>query len=383
MPTADREQCKMDGADFPCTYRGYPGKITKNVNNLRPRDIDVVAALGDSVIGSTGALAENIFHTQTEYRGVSFAIGARETWKTVMTLPNIIREFNPSLVGGSTNVGTVDQRGSNLNLAVPGADSLSILEQARQLVLMLNTTEYREKWKLVTIQIGHNDICTHPCNTTYTRFDASPPLYGKRLQKALDYLRDHLPRTFVNFVPLIDVTFTENVKNLSPSCVFAVPYVCPCLHGGFGGNPLTRKEMTDLQNGYIDVIYKLVNSNRYEKDDFTVVIQPAFTRINLFTKFSRKYNKQIPDLTYFGPDCLHPSQKLHALMARALWNNMLSPEGSKQMSWSRSPPFLCPTPSSPYLATRLNSNSINTTDMSSDFAKYMRVVVQKRLKCYI
>ena len=24
---------------------------------------------------------------------------------------------------------------------------------------------------------GHNDICTHPCNTTYTSFDASPPMY--------------------------------------------------------------------------------------------------------------------------------------------------------------------------------------------------------------
>ena len=24
---------------------------------------------------------------------------------------------------------------------------------------------------------GHNDICTHPCNTSYTSFDASPPMY--------------------------------------------------------------------------------------------------------------------------------------------------------------------------------------------------------------
>ena len=39
---------------------------------------------------------------------------------------------------------------------------------------------------------------------------------------------------------------------------------------------------------------------------------------------------------------------------RALWNNMLQPLGQKTTGWSREPPLLCPTPASPYLATRLD-----------------------------
>jgi len=70
-------------------------------------------------------------------------------------------------------------------------------------------------------------------------------------------------------------------------------------------------------------------------------------------------------------------------MARALWNNMLSPMGSKATSWSREPPFLCPTPNSPYLATRGNSDSMDTTSMEQDYWGYMREVSKQGVNCYI
>ena len=51
-------------------------------------------------------------------------------------------------------------------------------------------------------------------------------------------------------------------------------------------------------------------------------------------------------------------------LPRALWNNMLSPEGQKATSWSRSPPFLCPSPESPYLATRfIMKNQLSTSQL--------------------
>ena len=140
--------------------------------------------------------------------------------------------------------------------------------------------------------------------------------------------------------------------------------------------------------------------SRYERDDFTVVIQPAFTNIGLFTSTQPKTGKQVhlppvlylqschpylqvPDYSFFAPDCLHPSQKLHGLMARALWNNMLTPLGLKATSWSRDPPFLCPSTSSPYLATRLNSNMTNITSMQEDYATYMHTVRTNRVQCYV
>ena len=164
---------------------------------------------------------------------------------------------------------------------------------------------------LVSSNSGHNDICTHPCNTSYTAFDASPPMYRyvtcclthsersttpnwndrkylslhrKRMAQALDMLRDNLPRsenykvwdlpihrlwfddliinqgtiwtlgdnsklfplrTFVNMVPLIDVTVTLGMEDKHPFCYISHPYVCPCLYGAGksiwgGGTPLGR-----------------------------------------------------------------------------------------------------------------------------------------------
>ena len=70
-------------------------------------------------------------------------------------------------------------------------------------------------------------------------------------------------------------------------------------------------------------------------------------------------------------------------MARALWNNMLTPIGLKSTSWSRDPPFLCPSSSSPYLATRLNSNMSNISSMQEDYGAYMKAVRADRVTCYI
>ena len=113
---------------------------------------------------------------------------------------------------------------------------------------------------------------------------------------------------------------------------------------------------------------------RYERNDFTVVIQPAFNNIQLFKVTDQHTGRQVcaicvfttwpaktyflcqvPDYSFFAPDCLHPSKKLHELMARALWNNMLSPLNKKATSLSRNPPFICPSADYPFLATRLNS----------------------------
>ena len=48
---------------------------------------------------------------------MSFAIGGLESWRSVTTLPNILKVFNPNIVGGSVNVGGEFERGTNLNLA--------------------------------------------------------------------------------------------------------------------------------------------------------------------------------------------------------------------------------------------------------------------------
>jgi hypothetical protein len=36
-----------------------------------------------------------------EYREVSFSVGGHSTWREVVTLPNILKIFNPNLYGAS------------------------------------------------------------------------------------------------------------------------------------------------------------------------------------------------------------------------------------------------------------------------------------------
>ena len=51
--------------DFKLVLKGGPS----SVHALRPGDIDVVLAMGDSITAGFGALSDNIFQLFNEYRG--------------------------------------------------------------------------------------------------------------------------------------------------------------------------------------------------------------------------------------------------------------------------------------------------------------------------
>uniref|UniRef100_A0A3B3WJ40 Phospholipase B1, membrane-associated-like n=1 Tax=Poecilia mexicana TaxID=48701 RepID=A0A3B3WJ40_9TELE len=70
----------------------------------------------------------------------------------------------------------------------------------------------------------------------------------------------------------------------------------------------------------------LVYEDRYKgREDFAVVLQPFFR--NSIVPLDAD---GVPDTTYFSQDCFHFSERGHADMAAALWNNMLEPVGKKQ-----------------------------------------------------
>uniref|UniRef100_A0A803TI29 Uncharacterized protein n=1 Tax=Anolis carolinensis TaxID=28377 RepID=A0A803TI29_ANOCA len=62
-----------------------------------------------------------------------------------------------------------------------------------------------------------------------------------------------------------------------------------------------------------------------QREDFAVVLQPFFR--NTIVPLN---NDGKPDLSFFAIDCFHFSERGHAEMAIALWNNMLEPVGHKQ-----------------------------------------------------
>nr|XP_015195032.1 PREDICTED: phospholipase B1, membrane-associated-like [Lepisosteus oculatus] len=87
-------------------------------HRLRPGDVKVVAALGDSLSAGFGAKATSILNLRTEWRGRSWSIGGDESLEKVTTLPNILRKFSSSLYGFSLGRGTANSR---FNMAVSGA----------------------------------------------------------------------------------------------------------------------------------------------------------------------------------------------------------------------------------------------------------------------
>uniref|UniRef100_A0A182TBB0 SGNH hydrolase-type esterase domain-containing protein n=1 Tax=Anopheles maculatus TaxID=74869 RepID=A0A182TBB0_9DIPT len=85
---------------FPCPTEGMrSATVPTSVHELRPGDIDVIAALGDSLTAGTGVLATGILELIIENRGLSWCIGGQGTWRQYLTLPNILKVFNPNLNG--------------------------------------------------------------------------------------------------------------------------------------------------------------------------------------------------------------------------------------------------------------------------------------------
>lgn len=74
----DRHQCTYnDQVSFPCAGPDAKASFYKptSVHRLRPGDIQMVAALGDSLVSAQGALSTGISNAGENYRGVSFATG--------------------------------------------------------------------------------------------------------------------------------------------------------------------------------------------------------------------------------------------------------------------------------------------------------------------
>jgi len=87
---------------FQCTVdlgSGGGGGATTSVHRLRPSDIKVVGAMGDSLTASLGSFAQTILGLLVEFRGRSFSHGGDLNLESLVTMPNILKKFNPSIKG--------------------------------------------------------------------------------------------------------------------------------------------------------------------------------------------------------------------------------------------------------------------------------------------
>ncbi|XP_012340871.1 phospholipase B1, membrane-associated-like [Apis florea] len=347
-----------DYIPFPCNVKfGRSPTTPDNVHRLRPGDIDVIGSLGDSLVAGSGALEDYAIGTFIEARGVSWCIGGQGDWRQFLTLPNLLKVFNPNLIGYSTGTGEFISTNAKLNIAFPVAATEDAFQQARILVQRIKSNpkiNVKKQWKLITIFFGANDICSAQC---FNPEHFSPLRYAHHLRRTLDYLKFVLPRTLVNVVPAIDVTVSVRIPR-SPICRILHTFYCACLHKG-NRPDIEASKMSHL---YQQAIEALIYSGRYDKSsDFTVVLQPFSKLFNAPNADPRRAQSIDPSLITY--DCFHFSQKGHALGANLLWNNMLEPVGNKT---ERGLPqvferLLCPSEKAPYIFTNVNSRRFRLT----------------------
>ncbi|XP_018599077.2 phospholipase B1, membrane-associated-like [Scleropages formosus] len=337
------------GSNLSCADRAPSSIIPTSVHKLRPGDIKVVAALGDSITAGYGAKSKNIFQLKIEYRGVSWNIGGDQNLESVTTLPNILREFNPLLRGFSVGQGS---KKKGLNMAVSGAKASQVPGQVQNLIQAMKDSkeiDFEKDWKLITLFIGGNDLCQYCLDQN----NLSPQNYSHHLRQSLDLLYRNVPRVMVNVLELLQIEGLRRIKSGTLGCSLVQRNMCPCILIP-SEDSIELNEMKRINREYQAETELLISQGRYDvREDFTVVIQPFFQ--NSIIPLSVDGT---PDLSYFSADCFHFSERGHAEMAIALWNNMLEPVGRKQtfnnFTYDRNK-IKCPSEAQPYIYTRMNS----------------------------
>jgi hypothetical protein len=71
------------------------------------------------------------------------------------------------------------------------------------------------------------------------------------MRRALDILQKHLPRTFVNLVPITDVSLVLDLLDKPKLCHGLHWYFCPCLFDRqFTDGMMTRQQMKWVLSAY-------------------------------------------------------------------------------------------------------------------------------------
>ncbi|XP_065835506.1 phospholipase B1, membrane-associated-like [Oscarella lobularis] len=344
-------------AEFDCE-RPYTQTLSTeaptSVHRLRPGDVSVVGSIGDSVTAGFWAKTDKDINEMLafeEHVDVSWSIGGNGTGPTdCATLSNFLRYYNPNLIGYSTGVcSTSNPSGSdacpngNMNAAVSGSKSRDILPQAERLVTLMQNDQnidFANDWKVVTLFIGGNDLCKY-CIMDPPGWGITPAEYRHNVEITLDYLKDNMPRTFVNLVNVVDITLLDSMRDLS-NCDLFYQAFCQCLDAQ---DQMLQMYVQEYQNG----LRNLVEEAKYDQNDFTVVLQPFFEEMTLPSD---------DPLQFFAPDCFHFGVRGHAAVGVSLWNNMFEAVGAKSTHPAYDLDVSCPQWPF-YLRTRRNSPLLN------------------------
>ncbi|CRL02307.1 CLUMA_CG015368, isoform A [Clunio marinus] len=320
---------------FFCDTTTIPKKsknIPQSVHELRPGDIDIVGAIGDSLTAGNGGMATNIFQVTIESKGVSFSIGGEKTWREYLTIPNILKEFNPNVYGYSVGDGLTIFKSSKFNAAELGAMSRDTPYMARVLINRIKTDPNVKPyhWKLITFLIGSNDFCLDFCHRQHPEEKVNE--HERDLLNVFRTIRDNLNRTMLNVVLPPNMKVLVNFKGKPEQCEFMHKFECPCY---FGSNRKKNHEKYfKIAEEWNKRVIEVANRDEFhDRKDFTINVQP-FVRNFVFPTLSNGLH----DFTYMSMDCFHLSQKGYAMAFSTLVTKRQEPTEVKSHKFSLSTP---------------------------------------------
>ncbi|XP_074548146.1 phospholipase B1, membrane-associated-like [Halichoeres trimaculatus] len=207
---------------------------------------------------------------------------------------------------------------------------------------------FQEDWKVVTMLIGMNDICDYCKNKTLF----SPENFIHYMTEALDMMMSEIPRTIVNVVQILQMKPLREVQKPSLGCQLQKRF-CSCLVQPEDDSS-ELKELVEINYEFQRRLEKILDSNRYFKKDFAVILQPYLEEAE-----PPRLPDGTIDLSFFTADCFHFTVKGHEELAKGLWNNMFQPVGKKDKIKTFSDPvkLICPPKEHPYIYTKPRADS--------------------------
>lgn len=368
------------GDAFPCPVVQPAKPAPTDATDVHPAHVSVVIAMGDSI--TAGFAAEGFFAKSLllakrppiaaqnsesqrkltklqaapfEFRDVSFSGGKGSS--AHQTLPYVLSQYNTSLEGFATkcgfsgcmpqlpSTGYKKELTNGLNVALTNAHSWQLSPQVAELQKQgENISNFDNRWKLLTIMIGANDLCDghltgfEACDGNATNAKYIGDRYETYVRNTLTALRDSMKNIIVQVVSLFSVASVKAARGKSWYCWAkkAVLNECNCLErpstGGDG-------DVSSEQLARLDATTQDMNE-RLEKLTAEFNLQrPDFGVINVVTA----KNQAIPDISWLsGLDCFHPSALAHSAFATGLWNSMFQKE-RVPAPLSTSTPLFCPT----------------------------------------
>ncbi|KAI8065684.1 hypothetical protein BC940DRAFT_303329 [Gongronella butleri] len=321
----------------------------KNVRDLHPGHIKVMASIGDSITSGVGAI--NIVKPYAsltdfkQHRGLSWLSGGDED---ATSIANYIKHYSPDLYGSSKGVRDLPMcpetffclnythsfETDQLNAALPSATSNGVVEQVQYLMKHIGRgSQYDNDWKVINIFMGSNDIGVS-CLPNY-RVDN----FDKNIRAGLHLIKKEIPKVLVNLIALFHTEKIiskeqpnyrkkfEHEPSLDPR-----KFECLCIREPLFGK-LTLGSHVDQFNRALKNIAEDYSSN--DAGTFATV----FRNINLDVD-------TLPSTALSNLDEYHPNVLAYKYFSTALWNLMLDPhqDPNAPLTYQADLPLYCVSP---------------------------------------